>query len=219
MGTVGTPITGEAAMCGIAGIMYKDTTERFGLGKALIDMLDGCQHRGPDSTGFALYADNAEGRHGLRFFIGEGSEATTSVARIKQTLAKQGATLVDEEIIGENYRVEVEFSGDIQAFAYAMEHAAKLWSLGTSLDIVKDIGGAHDVDDRYNVRNHNGSHGIGHVRLATESMSNRKPRIRSGQRAFPTLPLSTTVRSRIIGKCGAASRRAISNSAPTMIVN
>ena len=156
-------------MCGIAGIMYKDSAERFGLGKALIDMLDGCQHRGPDSTGFALYADNEQGRHGLRFFIGAGSEATNSVARIKQTLAKQGATLVDEEIIGENYRIEVEFSGDIQAFAYVMEHAAKLWSLGTSLDIVKDVGGAHDVDDRYNVRNHNGSHGIGHVRLATES--------------------------------------------------
>jgi glutamate synthase domain-containing protein 1 len=156
-------------MCGIAGIMYKDSDERFGLGKALIDMLDGCQHRGPDSTGFALYADIEKGRYGLRFFIGEGAESTASIARIQRTLAEQGATLVDEELIGENYRVEVEFDGDIQAFAYAMEHAAKLWSLGTSLDIVKDVGGAHDVDDRYDVRNHNGSHGIGHVRLATES--------------------------------------------------
>ena len=156
-------------MCGIAGIMYKDTAQRFGLGKALIDMLDGCQHRGPDSTGFALYSDNEKGRHGLRFFIGEGDEASASVARIKRTLAEQGATLVEEEIVAENYRIEVEFDGDIQAFAYAMEHAAKLWSLGTSLDIVKDVGGAHDVDDRYGVRAHNGSHGIGHVRLATES--------------------------------------------------
>ena len=40
-------------MCGIAGIMFKGAGVRD-TGKALIDMLDGCQHRGPDSTGFAL---------------------------------------------------------------------------------------------------------------------------------------------------------------------
>ena len=38
-------------MCGIAGIMYKTKGTLGGTGQALIDMLDGCQHRGPDSTG------------------------------------------------------------------------------------------------------------------------------------------------------------------------
>ena len=42
-------------MCGIAGILYKHAQDGLETGKALIDMLDGCQHRGPDSTGFALY--------------------------------------------------------------------------------------------------------------------------------------------------------------------
>ena len=41
-------------MCGIAGIMYKGQAADAEVGKALIAMLDGCQHRGPDSTGFAL---------------------------------------------------------------------------------------------------------------------------------------------------------------------
>ena len=156
-------------MCGIAGILFKDTAGRFDLGRALIDMLDGCQHRGPDSTGFALYRDGAEGRLGLRFHVGDGPETPAVVARIQAALADQGARPVAEERVGENYRVEVEFEGDVQALAYAMENAAKLWSLGTSLDIVKDIGGAHDVDERYGVSAHKGSHGIGHVRLATES--------------------------------------------------
>ena len=57
-------------MCGIAGIMYKG--KLLGTGQALIDMLDGCQHRGPDSTGFALYTREEEGRLRLRFFVGEG---------------------------------------------------------------------------------------------------------------------------------------------------
>ena len=35
-------------MCGIAGILYKHAQDGLETGKALIDMLDGCQHRGPD---------------------------------------------------------------------------------------------------------------------------------------------------------------------------
>ncbi len=40
-------------MCGIAGILFKGEHPGMSAGQALIDMLDGCQHRGPDSTGFA----------------------------------------------------------------------------------------------------------------------------------------------------------------------
>ena len=50
-----------------------------------------------------------------------------------------------------------------------MEHAAKVFSIGASLEIIKDIGSAHDVDERYDVHEFKGSHGLGHVRLATES--------------------------------------------------
>ena len=50
-----------------------------------------------------------------------------------------------------------------------MERAAKLSSIGESLDIVKDIGTAHDVDEIYEISAFEGTHGMGHVRLATES--------------------------------------------------
>ena len=63
----------------------------------------------------------------------------------------------------------MEFGGDLQRFAYAVEHAARVVSIGTSLEIVKDVGSARDVDERYDVGSFRGSHGIGHVRLATES--------------------------------------------------
>ena len=63
----------------------------------------------------------------------------------------------------------VHFDGDVQKLSYEMEHAAKVISIGTSLEIVKDIGSAHDVDDRYHVNQFRGTHGLGHVRLATES--------------------------------------------------
>jgi glutamate synthase domain-containing protein 1 len=156
-------------MCGIAGIMYKTKGALGGTGKALIDMLDGCQHRGPDSTGFALYGAASADRLRLRFFVGEGEEAQAAVQRIKERFGEHGASLVDEQLVGNNYRCTVNFSGDIQKFAYTMEHAAKVISIGSSLEIIKDVGSAHDVDDRYQVHTFRGTHGLGHVRLATES--------------------------------------------------
>ncbi|MBM3573901.1 MAG: amidophosphoribosyltransferase, partial [Alphaproteobacteria bacterium] len=157
-------------MCGIAGILYKRKGALAEIGKSLIDMLDGCQHRGPDSTGFALYhADGKDDEFRLRFLVGEGGEAKSAIARIKEKLAEFQATILEEENVGNTYRVLVRFRGDIQRFSYAMEHAAKVISIGRSLDIVKDVGGAHDVDGTYSLNRFTGSHGIGHVRLATES--------------------------------------------------
>ncbi len=158
-------------MCGIAGILYKDigAKRNTSTGRALIDMLDGCQHRGPDSTGFALYGDAAPGQLRMRFFVGSGDEAASAIQRIKDLLAERGAEIVEDEVIGNNYRVLMAFDGDLQKLAYDVEHAAKVISIGTSLEIIKDIGGAHDVDDVYHVQSFSGTHGLGHVRLATES--------------------------------------------------
>ena len=156
-------------MCGIAGILYKGSNSDQDVGEALISMLDGCQHRGPDSTGFALYHEPKDNQLRLRFFVGAGNEATAAISEIKEKLQKFQAEVLGEESVGTTYKVIVKFSGDVQRFAYAMEHAAKVISIGNSLDIIKDVGSAHDVDDTYGVDTFRGSHGIGHVRLATES--------------------------------------------------
>ena len=159
-------------MCGIAGIMFKNGRTDHEAGVALIDMLDGCQHRGPDSTGFALYGEEHTSELKLRFLIGDGTAADESIDLIKSALADHDADIVEDMRIGNNYQALVRFDGDLRSFAYAMEHAApdaKVISIGQSLDIVKDVGGAHDVDDRFDVHDFKGSHGLGHVRLATES--------------------------------------------------
>ena len=157
-------------MCGIAGIFYKDESEHD-IGDALIEMLYGCQHRGKDSTGFALYGDVADDQLVLRFLVEADAPGGVDKAidHIQSILNEYSATIVEEETIGDNYRVKVIFTGDIQSFSYALEHAAKVISIGSSLDIIKDVGTAHDVDERYQVRESRGTHGIGHVRLATES--------------------------------------------------
>ena len=157
-------------MCGIAGVMFKHGGSGLTAGRALVDMLDGCQHRGPDSTGFALYEEANPGELRLRFLVEEeGAAAEAAIAGIRTTLEDHGAEIVDDEHVSNSYRAVVRFSGDVRKLTYDMEHAATLISIGESLDIRKDVGGAHDVDERFHVSEVQGTHGLGHVRLATES--------------------------------------------------
>ncbi len=155
-------------MCGIAGILYKKEIPELSAGDALIRMLDGCQHRGPDSTGFALYRESREGMLRLRFFV-DADDTTGNIDRIESLFKEHNAEIIEKEFEGSTVRYLIKYEGDVQRLAYAMENAAKLASIGTSLDIIKDIGSAHDVDEQYHVNNYQGSHGLGHVRLATES--------------------------------------------------
>jgi len=155
-------------MCGIAGVLYKQAGDHE-IGKTLIEMLDGCQHRGPDSTGFALYGEDQDQLQ-LRFIV-----PTTEPARqeaidgIATLLARHGASIESEESVGCSYRIAVNFEGDLLAFTKDIEEHAKLVSVGHTLDIIKDDGTAHQLDRAYRVGDVRGTHGIGHVRLATES--------------------------------------------------
>jgi len=149
--------------------MYRGNHATFETGDALVRMLDGCQHRGPDSTGFALYADPQADRLRLRFFVGEETSRTVAIDRIRLALKKHSAKIIEDEQVGNNYRVLVEFHGHVKALAYALQRVENVISVGTSLEIVKDVGVAHEVDATFDVRSFRGTHGLGHVRLATES--------------------------------------------------
>ncbi len=156
-------------MCGIAGIMYKGSDSRFELGKDLIQMLTGCQHRGKDSSGFALYDAPAEGQLRFRFFAGADSDAKQTINDVKNVLRDLNAEILSEEFVGRTCRMIVNFDGPIQEFSYAVEHVATVSSIGTRLDIIKDIGTAEEVGERFDVQSRQGTHGVGHVRMATES--------------------------------------------------
>lgn len=54
-------------MYGIAGVML---SEPGPIGSNLMETLDSCQHRGPDSTGFALYKDPYRDRLVPRVYLG-----------------------------------------------------------------------------------------------------------------------------------------------------
>ncbi len=155
-------------MCGIAGVLFKRQGSHE-IGKTLIEMLDGCQHRGPDSTGFALYGESKDLLQ-LRFIVPTGKDARQqAIDNIASLLARHNATIDSEQSVGCSYQISVNFDGDLLDFTKHIEEHAKLVSVGHTLDIIKDDGSAHQLDETYRVGELKGTHGIGHVRLATES--------------------------------------------------
>jgi len=169
-------------MCGIAGLIHKGKS--VNIGSELQSMLQALKHRGPDSTGYALYADNDGQNFIMRFKVGEnvgeGSNAVneeTSVYDerkkiVDKNLSDLGAIIVKEErLTPYSFRYEIKYDKDLMEFSKKIESAemTEILSIGKSLELIKDIGDAKEVCDRYNLDKITGTHAIGHARMATES--------------------------------------------------
>ena len=166
-------------MCGIAGIIYRDGEHPVGL--EMTRMLQSMKHRGPDSTGYALYGTPANGSLVMRYKLADantprdfGFEERLRRHRreVESRLARLGArTHGVEEETAYAFRVTFDYDGDLKLLADLVEDIpeAEVLSLGRSLEIVKDLGDAETVGTQYGLESFTGTHAIGHVRMATES--------------------------------------------------
>ena len=170
-------------MCGIAGLIHKGKT--VNIGKELQDMLQALKHRGPDSTGFALYGEgNSQGDYIMRFKVGEnvaeGSSAVKEDKSIYDTRRKQvdkyirdlgGDIVKDEQLTPYSFRYVIKYDKDLMEFSKKIESVemTEILSMGKTLELVKDIGDAGVVSKQYGLDKIKGTHAIGHSRMATES--------------------------------------------------
>ena len=165
-------------MCGIAGVIHRDGPSD--LGTEITRMLQSMKHRGPDSTGYALYGP-ADGLIVVRFMLAEPKEyggfgveerLERNRAEVESRLAKIGADLATiDSATGYAFRATIRYEGELKPLADYLEDipGCEVLSLGNSLEIVKDLGDAESVQAQYNLGAVRGTHGIGHVRMATES--------------------------------------------------
>ena len=165
-------------MCGIAGIIHRDGPSDLGV--EITKMLQSMKHRGPDSTGYALYSEPDE-LVTIRFMLAEPKEyggfgiderLERGRAEVESRLAKIGADLATvHSDTGYAFRATVRYDGDLKPLADYLEDipGCQVLSLGNSLEIVKDLGDATTVQEQYSLAGIRGTHGIGHVRMATES--------------------------------------------------
>ena len=93
-------------------------------------------------------------------------------AAIDERLAELGATVEDAESITEYaFRYHFKYDGDLRRLADYIEdvEGAEILSLGRALELIKDLGDAARVGEQYHLAHFNGTHAIGHTRMATES--------------------------------------------------
>ncbi len=167
-------------MCGIAGIIYRDGTQHP-IGDEMTRMLQSMKHRGPDSTGYALYGSPEDGNLVMRYKLADANtprdfefEDRLRLHRtvVESRLASLGASIQEvEEETPYAFRVSFGYDGDLKLLADFVEDIpeAEVLSLGRALEIVKDLGDAETVHDQYGLSTFTGTHAIGHVRMATES--------------------------------------------------
>ena len=168
-------------MCGIAGIIHKKAGKDVKIGEQMTSMLQALKHRGPDSTGYAMYGED-NGNQILRFKVAEAADLEGSYdihATIKERLeavntrlTELGVKVVNKESPTEYaHRYEVKFSGDMKKVADFVEdiEGVEILSIGNSLELIKDLGDASVVSNQYGLNEFSGTHGIGHTRMATES--------------------------------------------------
>jgi methylamine---glutamate N-methyltransferase subunit A len=166
-------------MCGIAGIIYRDGTRD--VGRDMTRMLQSMKHRGPDSTGYALYGQPHDGQVVMRYTLADANtprdfEFDDRIQRhqtqVVTRLRAAGAQIDDVEPETEYaYRTTLTFGGDLKDLTDRIEDIpdAEVLSIGRSLEIIKDLGDAETVCDQYGLAGFQGTHAIGHVRMATES--------------------------------------------------
>ena len=169
-------------MCGIAGLIHRGKSSN--VGQELQGMLQALKHRGEDSTGYALYGDTDGQNFIMRFKVGENvAEGSSSIKEdisvyderkktVDRYLSDLGARIVKEErILPYSLRYEVKYDKDLMEFSQRIESVpgVEILSMGKSLEVIKDLGNAKAVCDRYNLDKVVGTHAIGHARMATES--------------------------------------------------
>ena len=167
-------------MCGIAGLIHRGKTSD--VGAEMTSMLTALKHRGPDSTGFAVYGEPSEGDYVMRLKCAEQEDMSSGydmkdkiearVAEVEKRLEEHGAVVKDKDAATPYaMRYVLTHDGDTEAMAKHIEdvEGVEILSLGNALELIKDLGDANVVADAYGLRDFKGTHGIGHTRMATES--------------------------------------------------
>lgn len=155
-------------MCGIVGVFYKGDTPGP-VGQVLTEMCDQLFRRGPDSAGVALYGSPVGRglvvrvdleRADVDSAVREVSEAASTVTSVlgSSTAARSLRLLVTDDADGKLADVIEEWV-----------RGARVFSIGRSMEIVKDLGIAGEISERFGLGAFRGTHGIGHTRMATES--------------------------------------------------
>jgi len=156
-------------MCGIVGLFLKDRALEPQLGAMLTEMLITMTDRGPDSAGIAIYGDDDMDVSKLTVQSDTPDEAFATL-QSDLAIALGGPVTLrrkDTHAVLDIPRGQI---APARAALMQIDDGLRLMSSGDTIEIYKEVGLPKDVADRFDLRSMGGTHGIGHTRMATESL-------------------------------------------------
>ena len=118
-------------MCGIAGIIHRGKSSN--VGREMTSMLMALKHRGPDSTGFAVYGEPSHDQYIMRIKVAEQEDMgaghgimdriTERIAEVKRRLELHGANIIESDKITDYaLRYVISHDGDLEDMARHREN-------------------------------------------------------------------------------------------------
>ena len=151
-------------MCGIVGLFCKSAGLEPQLGRYLSAMLVQMGDRGPDSAGVAVYRDPApSGWSKLTLYSRDPELDWEAVAeelggaQVTSVRARHAVLVVDAE------------AGEAEAWVRRNHPELRVMSAGRVIEIYKEVGRPTAFVEAFRLAEFDGTHGLGHTRMATES--------------------------------------------------
>lgn len=154
-------------MCGIAGIVSKEPTK---VSSNIINMLSFIQHRGPDASGIAVFSEDET------VMLRVSMDNEDKIPELKNIISSLGEIL-DEKMIPAGSSIPfVEFKLNLakdniqplHKLINSMDGLA-VHSIGNKIKVYKEGGHLKRLIEKHDIADKPCRHGIGHVRMATES--------------------------------------------------
>jgi methylamine---glutamate N-methyltransferase subunit A len=153
-------------MCGIAGLYTKSPALQSSLGEHLARMLEQLSFRGPDSAGVAFYRDPAPAGSCKLSLCAADADWAAIGAELADVF--EGASPPRVRATHAVFVVDAE-ADEAQAWLAENHPELRLMSAGNSIEIFKAAGPPREFIDRFAIEQIDGSHALGHTRMATES--------------------------------------------------
>lgn len=155
-------------MCGIVGLYLKNPKLKPELGKMFKPMLIEMTNRGPDSAGVAIYRNPTE-KNETKFSLAH-DDANYEWKKIDTGLEKALNCDCTINKIG-NHCILVTNADEAEVVKWLKQHHVEVRVVGSghTIEIFKETGLPVNVYDKFDLDNAEGTHIIGHTRMATES--------------------------------------------------
>jgi methylamine---glutamate N-methyltransferase subunit A len=146
-------------MCGIVGLFCKSPELEPRLGEYLSAMLVQMNDRGPDSAGVAVYRDPApDGWSKLTLYSADEDFDWASLeADVVELRARHAVVLSEGD------------ADEAEALVRSRHPGLRVMSAGRVIEIYKEVGLPRAFAEQFRLGEFQGSHGLGHTRMATES--------------------------------------------------